>query len=90
MYDDDPNTNNTTLYSSDQLITQKKYYEKYRNTAILAGTLVYALNIIDANVDAHLKTFDVSDDLSLQVKPYYHLNYNHNWQTGVSIKLTFK
>ncbi|MCC6180466.1 MAG: hypothetical protein IT237_01390 [Bacteroidia bacterium] len=90
IYDDDPNTNNNTLYSSDQLITQKKYYEKYRNMAILAGALVYALNIIDANVDAHLKTFDVSDDLSLQLKPYYHLNYNHNWQTGVSIKLTFK
>ena len=29
--DDDPSTVNSTLYSSDQLITQKKYYQKYLN-----------------------------------------------------------
>jgi hypothetical protein len=27
------------------------------------------LNVADAAVDAHLKTFDVSDDLSLRIKP---------------------
>ena len=28
----------------------------------------WGLNVADAAVDAHLKTFDVSDDLSLQIK----------------------
>jgi TM2 domain-containing membrane protein YozV len=65
--DDDVNTINETLYSSDQLITQKKYYQKYRDISIMLGALVYLVNIIDANVDAHLRTFDVSDDLSLQL-----------------------
>jgi len=31
----------------------------------------WGLNVADAAVDAHLKTFDVSDDLSLQIKPGY-------------------
>jgi hypothetical protein len=33
--------------------------------------LLWGLNVIDATVDAHLKNFDVSPDLSLQVKPGY-------------------
>ena len=88
--DDDINTTNITLYSNDQLITQKRYYRKFRDMSIMLGALVYVINIIDANVDAHLKTFDVSDDLSLQLKPYSNLDYNNRLQAGVSIKLKFK
>lgn len=88
--DDDPNTLNQTRYSSDQLISQKNYYKKFRDMSIIFGSLVYALNIIDANVDAHLKTFDVSDDLSLQIKPYSNINYNNTLQTGLTVKLKFK
>jgi len=88
--DDDPTTINSTLYSSDQLITQKKYYQKYRDISIMVGALVYLVNIIDANVDAHLRTFDVSDDLSLQLNPYSNLDYNNKLQAGLSLKLKFK
>ena len=88
--DDDANTINETLYSSDQLITQKKYYQKYRDISIMLGALVYLVNIIDANVDAHLRTFDVSDDLSLQLNPYSNLDYNNKLQAGLSLKLKFK
>lgn len=90
MHDDDANTYNSTLYSSDQLVTQKKYYKKYRDIAIMAGLLVYLVNIIDANVDAHLKTFDVSDDLSLQLNPYSNFDNNNKLQAGLSLKLKFK
>ncbi len=31
--------------------------------------LMWGLNIVDAAVDAHLKTFDISPDLSLQLRP---------------------
>lgn len=88
--DGDPATLNTSGYSTDQLITQKRYYRKYRDMAVIAGILVYLVNIIDANVDAHLKTFDVSDDLSLQVKPYSNLDYNNKLQAGLTLKLNFK
>lgn len=90
IHDEDANTINETLYSSDQLITQKKYYQKYRDISIMLGALVYLVNIIDANVDAHLRTFDVSDDLSLQVNPYSNFDYNNKLQAGLSLKLKFK
>lgn len=44
----------------------------------------WGLNVVDAAVDAHLKTFDVSDDLSLQIKPGYSPLAN---TAGVSIVL---
>ncbi len=90
IYDDDPNTTNTSGYSSDQLVTEKNTYKKRRDMAIIFGALAYTLNIIDANVSAHLKTFDVSDDLSLQFKPYSTFDYNNNLQTGFTIRLNFK
>lgn len=34
----------------------------------------YALNIIDANVDAHLKQYNVDDRLGYTIKPYMELN----------------
>lgn len=90
IYDDDESTVNTTFYSDAQLIALKRDFKKYRDIAIMAGALVYVLNIIDANVDAHLKTFDVSDDLSLKLKPYTGFDYKNNLQTGITLKLSFK
>lgn len=90
IYDENPDTNNDSGFSSDQLISEKKEYKKFRDLAIIFGALAYTLNIIDANVAAHLKTFDVSDDLSLQLKPYSTLDYNNNLQTGFTIRLKFK
>ncbi len=52
-------------YSTEQLLTLQDQARRNRDLFIIAGTLIYALQIVDAVVDAHLKTFDVSDDLSL-------------------------
>jgi hypothetical protein len=38
---------------------------------VLFFIVFWGLNVVDATVDAHLKTFDVSDDLSLQIKAGY-------------------
>ena len=90
LYDDYAATVNTSGFSSDNLISEKRRFKKNRDLAILIGVLAYGLNIIDANVDAHLKTFDISDDLSMQFKPYGNLDYQNNLQTGLTIKLNFK
>ena len=51
-------------------------------------------DIIDANVDGHLKSFDVSDDLSLKIDPWQNIYqdsyHNYNTSLGLSIKLNFK
>ncbi len=41
-----------------------------RDLVLLITIALYALNIVDANVDAHLQQYNVDDDLSLDVKPY--------------------
>lgn len=79
--------------STTQLQTQKLYYRKFRDFAGIGIGILYILNIIDANVDAHLKTFDVSDDLSFYLDPYHQIyNYGKTYSTvtGLSIKLNFK
>ena len=52
-----------------QASTYKDLYHRYRDYSVVATVLVYALNIIDANVFAYMKDFNVSDDLSLNVNP---------------------
>ena len=94
--DNDPETLNTTdpLLSSDQLLVEKQTYRKRRDMGIIGVAIFYFVNIIDANVDAHLKTFDVSDDLSLNIKPYS--NYTNTafnkpvLNSGICLSLNFK
>jgi len=52
-------------YSTEQLVLLQDQARRNRDLFIIGGTLVYMLQIVDAIVDAHLKTFDVSDDLSV-------------------------
>jgi hypothetical protein len=52
--------------------------------SVLFFIVFWGLNVVDAAVDAHLKTFDVSDDLTLQIKPGYSPMANTN---GISLVL---
>ncbi len=45
------------------------FYRHYRDGFILYTALTYGITILDAIVDAHLKSFDVSDDLTLHWQP---------------------
>ena len=58
-------------YSSTFLKNLKDSYRRNRDLCILLTAGVYILNIIDAHVDAHLKDFDISDDLAVNVEPYF-------------------
>jgi len=44
-------------------------FRRYRDLNVLLGVALWGLNIMDANVSAHLKTFDLTDDLSLRLQP---------------------
>ncbi len=62
--DDFPN------YTSDDLKVRKDFYRRNRDLSYILTGVLYTLNIIDAYVDAQLKDFDVSDDLSLRTDPF--------------------
>ncbi|MBC3538071.1 DUF5683 domain-containing protein [Rufibacter sediminis] len=59
-----PNDQGTT-----NLRRSRDFFRKYRDLDIILGILAWGLNVMEAHVHAHLKAFDVSDDLSLQLKP---------------------
>lgn len=74
--DNDPNTKEafpekTEIYTNENLITLKNAYQRSRDITIIGITLVYILNIVDATVDAHFFSFDISDDLSLEFHPSF-------------------
>jgi len=45
------------------------YYRRNRDLLFIGMAAFYALQIIDANVDAHLFNFDISDNLSMNWQP---------------------
>ncbi len=45
------------------------FYRHYRDAFILYTGVAYGIQILDAIVDAHLHSFDVSDDLTLRWQP---------------------
>lgn len=59
----------TTLDNLSTLRSLRDSYDKNTQTAYVGIVLVYTLQAMEAFVDAHLKGFDVNDDLSLRVKP---------------------
>jgi hypothetical protein len=59
----------TILATRDGIERQKNYWRRNKNLSIIVVGLIYSLTIIEANVAAHLKTFDLSDDLSLRIEP---------------------
>lgn len=45
------------------------FYRRYRDTFIAYNALLYGVTILDALVAAHLRDFDISEDLSLRLEP---------------------
>lgn len=76
------------ILSNDGLINAQKQFRQNKEFAILATVAFYLLNIVDANVDAHLRQFDVSDDLSL--KPNFEPNFlSGNIDYGLTLNFKF-
>lgn len=61
---DIPDQNAIRVYQS-----RAENWRKNRDLVFLTMAGIYALQIIDAAVDAHLKGFNVDEDLALNVKP---------------------
>jgi hypothetical protein len=53
----------------DQLGQASTFWRRWRDYNIIFMALFWGLNVVDANVTAHLKTFDISDSLTLKPEP---------------------
>jgi len=78
------------IYSASFLKNLKDSYRRNRDLCILLTAGVYLINIIDAHVDAHLKDFDISDDLAVNVEPYIGTTTVNSKPTfGVNLSVKF-
>lgn len=74
--------------SEDQLIDLQRRFRRDAELALLITAGLYILNIVDANVTAHLQQYNISDDLSLQPKMNFNdLNAKPNY--GLSLSYSF-
>lgn len=71
-----------------RLIAAQRFYQRNRDLSLLVTIAFYVLNIVDANVDAHLTQFNVSEKLSLApdiyqneftAKPNIGLTFNYKF-----------
>lgn len=74
--------------TNDGLEEAQKTFKRNKELSLLITVGLYALNIIDANVDAHLLQFNVDDNLSLQ--PHYKLNeFDNTGDLGLTLNFKF-
>ncbi len=83
IIDTDPNTNSFVKLVTDpkrlepdrigqlteSLRKGKDYWRRNRDLVVIGTVVFYAINIIDASVDAHFFNFDISDDLTINWVP---------------------
>src|SRR5690606_22413524 len=76
--DGDPSTNDVrlnTIYDAQSLQRLQNNYKKDLDVIVLLTSVGYALQIMDAVASAHLKNFDISKDISMQMKPMVQNNF---------------
>lgn len=57
------------VYSPETIRAARNKFRQYVDYSVLFFILMWGLNVVDATVDAHLQSFDVSPNLSLSIEP---------------------
>ena len=77
-------------YSEEDLLSAREYYRRNLEVSCILTGVFYILNIVDAAVDAHLFTFNISKDLSLKLDPVVTgIGRNRNFTSGIRLSLRF-
>ncbi|WP_299110534.1 DUF5683 domain-containing protein [uncultured Winogradskyella sp.] len=77
----------TPNISTDALVRAQTQARRNKDLSLLVTFGFYALNILDANIDAHLLQFNVDENLSLS--PHYQYNELEN-SSDLGLTLNFK
>jgi len=72
----------------DNLLEAVDYYKRYRDLSYIGIAAWYLITVLDANVDASLSNFDVTDKLNVDVSPMQ-LPVPGVVGTGINIRLTY-
>ncbi|MBW8683918.1 DUF5683 domain-containing protein [Chitinophaga rhizophila] len=74
----------TRYPNPNSLKSLRDIYREYVDYSVLVFVLAYGLNIVDATVFAHLRDFNMSDDLSMRVMP----TIINNQALGLSLRVS--
>lgn len=74
------------VYDDAGILTIYNQYLDWRDLSILAVGAFYFLQIADAGVEAHFVSFDISEDLSMAIRPTLMTGYT----PGLNLQLNFR
>jgi hypothetical protein len=73
--------------STESIRSYRNAFRQNVDYSVLFFLVFWGLNVVDATVDAHLKAFDITPDITLKIRPG--INYMNNG-AGISFVLTYK
>ena len=77
-------------FSDESLQNAQERLQRDRDLWLVVTIGFYALNIIDANVDAHLKQYNVDEQLGYEIKPFFDFNeITNDPNFGLAVTITF-
>lgn len=74
------------ILTEDDLINAQKLFRENRDLSLLITIGAYILNIIDANVEAHLDQFSITEDLSMRPRQIQNMSTGQ-FAFGLSLNL---
>jgi len=80
--------------SAETAVYYRDIYRRYRDYSTLAMALIYALQVIDANVFSYMHDFEVADDMAMTVRPAVimpdtQLAFNPTPAFGINVGIRF-
>lgn len=83
-----PVTGELSELDGERLRRGQRFHQRNRDLSMLITVGIYLLNIVDANVDAHLQQFNVNENLSLRPKLQQN-EIDNKYNMGLSLSLQF-
>jgi len=76
-------------YTKLQAEAYKDFHRRYRDLFAIVTVGFYILQIVDANVDANLIDYDISEDLGMVINPVFMSSVGKNYSVGLRCCLNF-
>ena len=75
--------------SDENVYAFESYYRRNQELGMFVFLLCYGLNIVEAMVDAHFSTFNISDDLTMRLQPGLQIGRDLSGREDLALGLSF-
>ena len=76
-------------YTDSNITRNAERFRRNRDYMIILASAFYLINIVEAHIAAHLKEFDINEELSFQIHPSFESTPLFSRSTGIGITLRF-